>query len=172
METLLWIESAGSYLEWHSPRRCLGHRQVERRTLQELGTESRSVVYTLLLSCVPDWCVHSKLRCHSLLCIAPHCGIWICGLWLRELHLSVTCAGRFLSACLLSAHSEKSPLFVFSMPWDTRRTWPCTKPAGAGGGLIPPSGRPLSYASELSPLEFGWRRPLSSSWNSLLNRLE
>lgn len=29
--------------KWHSPRRCLGHRQVERRTLQELGTESRSV---------------------------------------------------------------------------------------------------------------------------------
>lgn len=52
-----------------------------------------------------------------------------------------TCVGRFLSARLLSAHSEKSPLFVFSVPWDTRRTWPCTKPAGAGGGLIPLSGR-------------------------------
>lgn len=58
-------------------------------------------VYTLLLSCVPDWCVHSKLRCHSFPRIAPHCGIWICGLWLRELHLSRTrvLVGSCLPAC-------------------------------------------------------------------------
>lgn len=27
---------------------------------------------------------------------------------------------------------------MFSVPWDTRRTRPCAKPAGAGGGLISP----------------------------------
>lgn len=88
--------------KWHSPRRCLGHRQVERRTLQELGTESRSVfapcffpvfltdVFTASSDVIPFFFFCPPLR---------HLDLWLVTMGITS--IPYTCVGRFLSARLL-----------------------------------------------------------------------
>lgn len=174
METLLWIESASSCLQWHSPRRCLGHRQVERRPLQELGTESRSVstpcFFPVFLtdvfpasSYVTPFHLFYPTHTATFGFAACDCGIYI---------YPYTCVCRFLSAACCQLIQKRACYLCFLCPGTHAAHGPAQRQLVlVVVSSLPPAGL-LSYVSEMSPLEFGWRQPLSSSWNCLLHRLE